>query len=141
MEFSRQFPGAGVTAVVENEPGVPMGLLDMLGDQEIKRAFFLPGMYKSPDYPWHKEEQMVPLGEAVPEGQRQPKDPHVWLGIPEAILMVERIRDVLGQVDPAHKELYRANAAAYAQKLMELDKSLEQEIARYRDAAHIPHKP
>lgn len=30
--------------------------------------------------------------------------------------------------------------AAYAQKLMELDKGLEQEIARYRDAAHIPHK-
>jgi len=30
--------------------------------------------------------------------------------------------------------------AVYAQKLMELDKNLEQEIARYRDAAHIPHK-
>ncbi len=28
--------------------------------------------------------------------------------------------------------------AAYAQKLMELDKNIEQEIARYREAAHIP---
>ena len=28
--------------------------------------------------------------------------------------------------------------AAYAQKLMELDKNIEQEIARYRDAAHLP---
>lgn len=27
--------------------------------------------------------------------------------------------------------------AAYAQKLMELDKNIEQEIARYRDAAHL----
>jgi len=31
--------------------------------------------------------------------------------------------------------------AVYAQKLMELDKNLEQEITRYRDAAQIPHKP
>ena len=29
--------------------------------------------------------------------------------------------------------------AAYAQKLMELDKNIEQEIARYREAAHLPH--
>jgi acyl-CoA hydrolase len=29
--------------------------------------------------------------------------------------------------------------AVYAQKLMELDKNIEQEIARYRDAAHLPH--
>ena len=28
--------------------------------------------------------------------------------------------------------------AAYAQKLMELDKNISQEIARYRDAAHLP---
>jgi hypothetical protein len=28
--------------------------------------------------------------------------------------------------------------AAYAQKLMELDKNIAQEIARYRDAAHLP---
>jgi acyl-CoA hydrolase len=28
--------------------------------------------------------------------------------------------------------------AAYAAKLMELDKNLSQEIARYRDAAHLP---
>ena len=31
--------------------------------------------------------------------------------------------------------------AAYAQKLMELDKGIEQEIARYRDAAQVPHQP
>lgn len=28
--------------------------------------------------------------------------------------------------------------AAYAQKLMELDKNIAQEVARYRDAAHLP---
>ena len=28
--------------------------------------------------------------------------------------------------------------AAYAKKLMELDKGIEQEISRYRDAAHLP---
>jgi len=28
---------------------------------------------------------------------------------------------------------------AYAQKLMDLDKSIEQEVARYREAAHLPN--
>jgi acyl-CoA hydrolase len=31
--------------------------------------------------------------------------------------------------------------AAYAQKLMELDKGIAQEIARYRDAARVSHQP
>ena len=47
-------------------------------------------------------------------------DPHVWLGIPEAVQIVEQIRDQLTKVDPAGAEVYRANAAAYVVKLREL---------------------
>ncbi len=39
----------------------------------------------------------------------------------------------------AARQRRRRALAAYAQKLMELDKNIEQEIARYRDAAHLPH--
>jgi ABC-type Zn uptake system ZnuABC Zn-binding protein ZnuA len=47
-------------------------------------------------------------------------DPHVWLGIPEAIQMVGFIRDELIRIDPAHAAAYNQRAAAYVKKLQEL---------------------
>jgi zinc transport system substrate-binding protein len=44
-------------------------------------------------------------------------DPHVWLGIPQAINMVGQIRDLLKAKDPAHAEGYDKRAAAYVKKL------------------------
>ena len=44
-------------------------------------------------------------------------DPHVWLGIPQAILIVEQIRDELTKIDRAGEDTYKANAAAYVVKL------------------------
>jgi ABC-type Zn uptake system ZnuABC Zn-binding protein ZnuA len=47
-------------------------------------------------------------------------DPHVWLGIDEAIGMVEVIRDKLREVDPKRAEGYTQRADAYIKKLKEL---------------------
>jgi len=47
-------------------------------------------------------------------------DPHVWLGIPEAVKMVEKIRDVLKEKDPAHAAGYDKRAAAYIERLNKL---------------------
>jgi acyl-CoA hydrolase len=51
--------------------------------------------------------------------------------------------DAAGKPAPVPKWLPQTEddrcLAAYAQKLMELDKGIEQEISRYRDAAHVPH--
>jgi ABC-type Zn uptake system ZnuABC Zn-binding protein ZnuA len=47
-------------------------------------------------------------------------DPHVWLGIPEAIIMVQAIRDALSTADPEHRAGYEARAAAYTQRLQAL---------------------
>jgi ABC-type Zn uptake system ZnuABC Zn-binding protein ZnuA len=44
-------------------------------------------------------------------------DPHVWLGLPEAKAMVEKVCDELQRLDPARKEQYAANARAYLAKL------------------------
>jgi acyl-CoA hydrolase len=55
------------------------------------------------------------------------------------VVMVATDRD--GKPTPVPKWLPESDddkaLAAYAQKLMELDKNIEQEIARYRDAAHL----
>jgi zinc transport system substrate-binding protein len=53
------------------------------------------------------------------------KDPHVWLDPANAAIMLDTICAVFVARDPANGEFYRANAAAYRQKLMEID-------ARYR---------
>jgi ABC-type Zn uptake system ZnuABC Zn-binding protein ZnuA len=52
-------------------------------------------------------------------------DPHIWLGIPEAIVMVEVIRDKLSEADKAQAEAYKENAKAYIEKLQALQKEGE----------------
>ncbi len=49
-------------------------------------------------------------------------DPHVWLGIEQAIALVEMIRDELKAVDTnaSHADDYDKNAAAYIKKLKDL---------------------
>lgn len=52
-------------------------------------------------------------------------DPHVWLSIPNARKMVENIAAALGTKDPPNAAFYRQNAAAYGQKLTELDRKFQ----------------
>jgi zinc transport system substrate-binding protein len=47
-------------------------------------------------------------------------DPHVWLGIPQSIRMVNAIRDSLQEIDPKNKEGYARRAAAYVKELEKL---------------------
>lgn len=81
--------------------------------------------------------ELVEVGEAVPESQLHRAaeeaghdhghhhhgtlDPHVWLGLPEARLMVQRIRDELKKKDSAHAQGYDDRAAAYLKKLSDLE--------------------
>ena len=48
-------------------------------------------------------------------------DPHLWLDFANARQMVTTIAEALATADPAGKEIYSANAAAYGQKLQDLD--------------------
>jgi zinc transport system substrate-binding protein len=54
-------------------------------------------------------------------------DPHLWLDFTNAMKMVDNIRDGLIRRDPAGREIYEKNAAAYNEKLKDLDN-------RYRTA-------
>jgi len=57
-------------------------------------------------------------------------DPHFWLDPLNVVRYAENIRDALSAFDPAGADVYRANAAAYAEKLRELDRWMAAEVAR-----------
>ena len=54
FEHTKPFYGAGVTAVVQYVPGVPVGYFEGWDDQSIERCFFVPGIYTPEMYPDHK---------------------------------------------------------------------------------------
>ncbi len=55
-------------------------------------------------------------------------DPHVWLGIPESIRMVDAIRDTLQKIDPKNKEGYARRAADYVKELEKLQADGQTEL-------------
>lgn len=60
-------------------------------------------------------------------------DPHVWLGLPEAIAMVEIIRDELKAKDPARAAGYDQRAADYAAELRKLHEEGKTALANVKD--------
>ena len=56
-------------------------------------------------------------------------DPHVWHDVKNAIHMVGVIRDRLAEADPPNAEKYRANAAAYLDRLTALDAWVAAKVA------------
>jgi ABC-type Zn uptake system ZnuABC Zn-binding protein ZnuA len=72
----------------------------------------------------------LPLLRADGAGHRHGEwDPHVWHDVSLAERIVETVRDALASADPAHREVYEDNAAAYAGRLRALDVWVEETVA------------
>jgi ABC-type Zn uptake system ZnuABC Zn-binding protein ZnuA len=67
--------------------------------------------------------------EAQDEEHAHGDDPHVWHSVPNAIVMVEKIRDGLKAADPDRATAYDANAAAKIADLQELDAWVREQVA------------
>ena len=67
--------------------------------------------------------------EAAPGDDHEQGDPHFWLNPLNVVRYVENIRDGLTQADPAGKEIYAANAAAYIAQLKDLDSWTMQQVS------------
>lgn len=65
---------------------------------------------------------------------KEEQDPHIWHSIPNAIIMLNNIRDELAKQDPTNAETYKANAAAYEAKLNDLDKYITAQISTIPEA-------
>lgn len=56
-------------------------------------------------------------------------DPHLWLDFANARIMVANIAKAMAMKDPAHRDLFLANAAAYAARLDTLDADYRRALA------------
>jgi zinc transport system substrate-binding protein len=83
------------------------------GDEKRKEKLLL----RLPEHEEHGKEEEHEHGHEHEHGEF---DPHIWLGIPQAIALVEIIRDELKKADPNHAADYDKNAAQYIEKLKDL---------------------
>ena len=64
------------------------------------------------------------------EGFEGTHDPHVWFDVTLWMKVVEKIRETLADLDPAHAEQYRQNASTYLDQLAQLDREVRDKIGR-----------
>lgn len=68
-------------------------------------------------------------------------DPHIWLSVKNAKIMVQNICDGLVQVDAVNKSYYEENCADYLSKLTELDNDIETALAGVTNRSFIVFHP
>jgi zinc transport system substrate-binding protein len=68
-------------------------------------------------------------------------DPHIWLSVKNAKIMVRNICDGLVQVDAANKAYYEENCATYLEKLTELDNALAADLSGVGNRSFIVFHP
>ncbi|MDP2913288.1 MAG: zinc ABC transporter substrate-binding protein [Candidatus Omnitrophota bacterium] len=71
---------------------------------------------------------------AVKDGCR---DPHIWLDLGNAQVMVERIAKALARKDPANSDFYSSNAREYNTRLAALDKRFKETLSGCRQKTLI----
>jgi zinc transport system substrate-binding protein len=77
-----------------------------------------------------------PLREAS-EPARAGPDPHIWMDPENARVMVRAIAQALSAADPAHANVYAANAAATDRQLVGLEAQIAERVAPVRGASFI----
>lgn len=84
-------------------------------------------------------EETTPIVSLAPADDHKHHDgnPHIWLDPALAIQQVTAIRDGLITADPAHRSTYQANAAAYIEKLQQLDAKFKRSLQPFRDRTFV----
>ena len=56
-------------------------------------------------------------------------NPHAWMSPSNALIYVENIKNAFVKYDPQNADTYQKNAAAYAEKIKQLDKPLREKLS------------
>ena len=57
-------------------------------------------------------------------------NPHAWMSPSNALIYVENIKNAFVKYDPQNADTYQKNAAAYAEKIKQLDKPLREKLSQ-----------
>lgn len=57
-------------------------------------------------------------------------NPHAWMSPSNALIYVENIKNAFVKYDPQNADAYQKNAAAYAEKIKQLDKPLREKLSK-----------
>lgn len=94
----------------------------------LKLTDMVPGLAEELVEGMQEEDEPEAEGEA--EEEEGPElDEHVWTAPLNALAMVNTIAAEMAALDPAHADAYAANAAAYGEKLTELDTAFRAVVA------------
>jgi zinc transport system substrate-binding protein len=112
---------------------------DVLVENGMELEAFLDDLVKNAANPQLKiidsSKNVTPISTAAGVGKEPDhhgeSNPHVWLDPKRAMQQVASIRDGLIAADPAGKNIYTANAAAYIQQLNELDAEFTKALQPY----------
>ena len=114
-----------------NESRVTVNLMEALGDR-VKEEEIVEGMQaEEEDHEHHHHEH----GEEAEEHEHEAHaeevehDEHVWLSLKNAEILVNALAQALVKLDTVNANEYKANAAAYVEKIKELDDSYRVMIA------------
>ena len=56
-------------------------------------------------------------------------NPHAWMSPSNALIYIENIKNAFVKYDPQNADTYQKNAAAYAEKIKQLDKPLREKLS------------
>lgn len=68
-------------------------------------------------------------------------DPHIWLSVRNAAIMVQNIRAGLALIDPANEAYYEKNCADYLEQLEKLDSEITESLSEVENRRFIVFHP
>ncbi|MDD5725969.1 MAG: metal ABC transporter substrate-binding protein [Patescibacteria group bacterium] len=81
----------------------------------------------------------LPLDQRDADQPDQTVDPHYWLTVTNAKVILQNIADALIQADPIHKDVYAANLSSYLAELDQLDKDIKAQLSALSKHELITH--
>ena len=121
---------AWVEDILESMPGSDMVALKLVDCVDTLEEEEVEGMQSEPGHSHGEEDAHIHGGEEEEEAHSVHEiDEHVWTAPENASAIVGEICGILMEEDPSNAGTYRENAAAYQERLAELDQEFKDVVA------------
>jgi zinc transport system substrate-binding protein len=148
-DMVRQIGGDNVEVIVMVPPGqdphtYQLGISQMVKVSQAK-AYFILGSgldFERTSLEKIKAQNQEMLIFNTSEGiEIEGNDPHIWLSVTNAKVMVQNICDGLKKIDSDNADYYQSNCDRYLDKLEDLDKDIEEKLATVDERYFLVYHP